>query len=54
VNEAKGTEEDQSSWPQFFDLRVANGCEDLSEDEYPPTSCMGSSELALRLRRTTA
>lgn len=30
-------ETDRSSPLQFFDLRVANGCEDESLDEYPPT-----------------
>ena len=30
-------ETDASSPLQFFDLRVANGCERLSEDEYPPS-----------------
>jgi len=29
-------ETDPSSSRQFFDLRVANGCEKLSLDEYPP------------------
>jgi hypothetical protein len=30
------TETDSSSPLQFFDLRVANACEALSRDEYPP------------------
>jgi len=30
------TETDRSSPLQFFDLRVANGCGELSVDEYPP------------------
>jgi len=31
------TETDTASSLQFFDLRVANGCEDESLDEFPPT-----------------
>jgi hypothetical protein len=30
------TETDTSSWLQFFDLRVANQCEQESAREYPP------------------
>ena len=29
-------ETDVTSWLQFFDLRVANECEAISEDEFPP------------------
>jgi hypothetical protein len=29
-------ETDASAWLQFFDLRVANACEDESLDEFPP------------------